>query len=200
MPSYAHNLQKLVIQKKAINASFVFLSRWNGAAGSTAVPEIGTVSEYNHASGVSGVGTIVIPEDGGATALLPIYSLNTVWAADLFFVGEGPPIVLVANRVDFGVYRNQARTPSGSVTDLPVLAPGLHHIAIGQQDARAYVYVDGNLLAESISAPASTPGYIWLYGAGVWSTASYPCEWEDVSITINKIYTGATIQVPSLPL
>lgn len=185
-----------------------FLATWNGAAGSAPAADIGAVDPGIATS--TGSGTIIVPAGSGVSctiaSLVPMS--QNAWVVDMFFMVDGanlaPPIFFVTT---FGgqtlasMYVG-ALSVGGNAIATPSMSAGLHHLAIGRQSGGYSAWIDGARVIDAAAPPPGSPGEISLimYGAGVISTSSYPCEWGNVRATAGELYSGPTISVPTLPL
>ena len=186
-----------------------FLATWNGAAGSAPAADIGGAEDTGSVTS-TGSGTIIVPAGAGVqctiASLVPMS--QAAWVVDMFFMVDGanlaPPIFFVA---DYGagtlasMYQGTLSV-GGNAIATPSMSAGWHHLAVGRQSGRYSAWIDGARVIDAAAPPPGLPGEISLtmYGAGVSSISSYPCEWGNVRATAGELYSGPTISVPTLPL
>lgn len=185
-----------------------FLATWNGAAGSALTASVGTVSPGPAVA--TGNGTIIVP--GGSEVPCVIASTvpisQNAWVVDMFFMVDGanlaPPIFFV-HMIGQGTLASMYQgvlSVGGNTIATPSMSAGWHHLAIGRQSGGYSAWIDGARVIDAAAPPPGSPGEIslFMYGAGVFSTSSYPCEWGDVRASDGELYSGPTISVPTLPL
>lgn len=193
----------------APTAQSVFLATWNGASGSDPAADIGGAVDTGTVTS-TGSGTIIVPAGAGVqctiASLVPMS--QNAWVVDMFFMVDGanlaPPIFFVS-LVESGTLASMYQgtlSVGGNAIATPSMSVGLHHLAIGRQSGGYSAWIDGARVIDAAAPPPGPPGEISLamYGAGVFSISSYPCEWGNVRATAGELYSGPTISVPTLPL
>ena len=189
-----------------------FLATWNGASGSAPAADIGGATDSGSVTS-TGSGTIIVPAGSGVqctiASLVPMS--QNAWVVDMFFMVDGanlaPPIFFVllvesdAPTSTLASMYQGTLSVGGNAIATPSMSAGLHHLAIGRQSGGYSAWIDGARVIDA-AAPPRHPGKISLamYGAGVSSVSSYPCEWGNVRATAGELYSGPTISVPTLPL
>lgn len=195
------------IAPTAQTAQSVFLATWNGAAGSASAADIGV--DIGSVTS-TGSGTIIVPAGSGLqctiASLVPMS--QNAWIVDMFFMVDGanlaPPIFFVSllsgQSLAF-MYQGVLSVGDNAIAT-PSMSAGWHHLAIGRQSGNYSAWIDGARVIDAAAPPLGPPGEISLsmYGAGVYSVSSYPCEWGNVRATAGELYSGPTISVPTLPL
>lgn len=184
-----------------------FLATWNGAAGSAPAADIGAVNSVATTS--TGSGTIIVSAGSGMQCTITSLPMSqNAWVIDMFFMVDGanlaPPIFFVlfgGQNVLTSMYLGTLSV-FGNAIDMPSMSAGLHHLAFGLQSGGYSAWIDGARVIYAAAPPQEPPGEISLsmYGAGVSSISSYPCEWGNVRATAGELYSGPTISVPTLPL
>ena len=187
-----------------------FLATWNGAAGSAPVADIGGAADTGSVTS-TGSGSIIVPAGSGVSCSIASIApmSQNAWVVDMFFMVDGanlaPPIFFVSlgepGTTLASMYQGTLSV-GGNAIATPSMSAGLHHLAIGRQSGGYSAWIDGARVIDAAAPPPGLPGEISLtmYGAGVSSISSYPCEWGNVRATAGELYSGPTISVPTLPL